>query len=213
MLPLDMGRTETIAALTVLSAFAGCAHGRDRAPATDWRVLASPDDRERLRDWRGTWTAALRQARAAGDGARIDAAGVLLLPDAALGGPMPTPGDYVCRVTKIGRLAPGGSDFVVEPPAACRIEPRQSLLGIAKLEGPQRPAGWLYPDAPGNAQRMIFLGSMRLADERRPLPYGGDPERDMAGILERIGPDRWRLALPRPRWEAMLTVVDIRPAE
>ena len=100
-------------------------------------------------------------------------------------------------------------DFVAEPASACRIEPGNGVLGLAKLDGSQRPSGWLYPDGP---QRMIFLGSVRMADERRPLPYGGDPERDMAGILERIGPERWRLVLPRPRWEAMLTVVELRPA-
>ena len=33
------------------------------------------------------------------------------------------------------------------------------------------------------------------------------------GILERIGPERWRLVLPRPRWEATLTVVELRPAD
>jgi hypothetical protein len=214
---MDMRRTDTITALTVLVAFGGCASGRDRPSATDWRVLASDPDRERLRSWRDTWTAALRQARAAGEGARIDAAGILLQPDASLGGQMPTPGGYVCRVVKIGRIANrtagAGSDFIADPPAACRIEPRGPLLGIAKLEGAQQPAGWLYPDGGVGPARMIFLGSMRMADEPRPLPYGGDPERDMAGILERIGPNRWRLVLPRPQWEAMLTVVDIRPID
>lgn len=218
MLRADMRRTDTIAALTVLVAFGGCASGRDRAPATDWRVLASAEDRERIRSWRDIWTAAIRQARASGNGARIDAAGVLLQPDAALGPPIPTPGDYVCRVFKIGRVAPQSTgqaapDFIAEPPVACRIEPRGVLLGIAKLEGAQRPSGWLYPDAQDGAGRMIFLGSMRMADEPRPLAYGGDPVRNMAGILERIGPNRWRLALPRPRWEAMLTVVEIRPVD
>ncbi|MDB5688491.1 MAG: hypothetical protein JWL91_367 [Sphingomonas bacterium] len=207
-----MGRTDKIAALTVLLAFAGCASGRDRAPVTNWRAVVTDADRERIRSWRETWTAAVRQARAAGHGAAIDAAGPLLQPDASLGAPMPRPGDYVCRVFKLGRIGPDarGPDFIAEPPATCRIEPRETLLGIAKLEGPQRPAGWLYPDAPGGQLRMIFLGSMRLADERRPLGYGVDPERDMAGILERIGTDHWRLALPRPRWDAVLTVVDIR---
>lgn len=212
MLPPEMRRTDTIAALTVLMAFAGCASGRDRAPVTDWRAVATDDDRERIRSWRETWMAALRQARTAGKSADIDEAGLLLRPDASAGAPMPKPGDYVCRVFKIGRIGLAGSDFIAEPPAACRIEPSGKLLGIAKLEGPQRPAGWLYPDAPGGVPRMIFLGSMRLADERRPLPYGGDPDRDMVGILERIGTDRWRLALPHPRWDAILTVVDIRPA-
>lgn len=210
-----MRRTDKIAALTLLLAFAGCAFGRDRAPVTQWRALATDADRERIRSWRDTWATALRQARAGGHGAAIDAAGPLLRPDASLGAPMPAPGEYVCSVFKLGRINPDakGPDFTVEQPSACRIEPRGTLLGIAKLEGAQQPAGWLYPDAPGGQLRMIFLGSMRLSDERRPLPYGGDPERDMAGILERIDRNRWRLVLPRPRWEGMLTVVDIRPAD
>ena len=205
-----MKRTHRIAALTVMLAFAGCASGRDRAPATDWKVLASDDDRERIRSWRSTWTAALKASRAAGNGARIDALGPLLQPDTSLGPPMPQPGDYSCTVYKLGATAMDMRDFSAEPPVTCRIAPRGALLGIAKLDGAQRPSGWMYPDGP---QRMIFLGSMRMADERRPLAYGGDPERNMAGILERVGKDRWRLALPRPRWEAMLTVVEIRPLD
>jgi hypothetical protein len=204
-----MARTTLIAAAAALLVWSAGAAGRERAgPASDWRELASAEDRERLRSWRGVWVAALKKARASGDGDRIDAAGLLLEPDASLGGAMPVPGAYVCRVFKIGAVTTGMRDFVAEPPAACRVEPSGKRLGLAKLDGAQRPAGWLYPDG----RRMVFLGSMRMADERRPLPYGGDPERDMVGILERIGPNRWRLVLPRPRWEAMLTVVELRPA-
>jgi len=205
-----MGRTTFIAAAAVLLACSAGAAGRERAgPPTDWRAIASAEDRDRLRSWRAAWVNALKKARGSGNGDRIAAAGPLLEPDASLGGDMPSPGGYVCRVFKIGATAPGMRDFVAEPPATCRIEPGSGRLGIAKLDGAQRPAGWLFPDG----RRMIFLGSMRMADERRPLPYGGDPERDMVGILERIGPDRWRLVLPRPRWEAMLTVVELRPAD
>jgi hypothetical protein len=204
-----MGRTTLIAAAAAMLACSAGEAARERTTiAGDWRTLASRQDRERLRSWRATWTAALKKTRAAGNGDRIAAAGLLLEPDAAIGGQMPAPGGYVCRVFKIGATEGAMRDFVAEPRSACRIEAGGGLLGIAKLDGAQRPAGWLYPDG----QRMIFLGSMRMADERRPLPYGGDPERDMIGILERIGTDRWRLVLPRPRWEAMLTVVEITPA-
>jgi hypothetical protein len=206
-----MARTTLIAAAAALLACSAGAAARDRINERgNWRTLASPEDRDRIRSWRGAWTAALKKARTAGFGERIDAAGSLLEPDASLGGAMPGPGAYTCRVFKIGAVPTAAAmrDFIAEPASACRIEPGGGLLGLAKLDGAQRPAGWLYPDG----QRMIFLGSMRMADERRPLPYGGDPERDMAGILERIGPDRWRLVLPRPRWETMLTVVELRPA-
>ena len=40
---------------------------------------------------------------------------------------------------------------------------------------------------------MVFLGTMMLGDETRALDYGRDPVRDVAGLLERVGPRRWRL--------------------
>ena len=57
-------------------------------------------------------------------------------------------------------------------------------LTIVKQTGSQRPAGRLWDDDFPN--RMIFLGSLALADEKEPLAYGEDPDRDMAGFLERI---------------------------
>jgi hypothetical protein len=142
-----MGRTLLIAATAALLAMAAGATARERdtGPA-DWRTLASREDRERLRSWRATWTAALKKTRAAGDAERVAAAGLLLEPDAALDGRMPTPGGYICRVFKIGATEGAMRDFVAEPRSACRVESGGGLLGIAKLDGAQRPAGWLYPD-------------------------------------------------------------------
>jgi hypothetical protein len=64
---------------------------------------------------------------------------------------------------------------------------------------------------PGDANRMIFLGTMMLGDETSALEYGRDAERDMAGALERVGPRRWRLVIPWPRWESMLDVIELTP--
>ena len=52
--------------------------------------------------------------------------------------------------------------------------------------GSQRPAGRLWQD--DDSTRLIFLGSLALGDETAPVGYGDDPKRDMAGVLERIGP-------------------------
>jgi hypothetical protein len=52
---------------------------------------------------------------------------------------------------------------------------------------------------------------MVLSDETKSMRYGTDSERNLAGFVERIGANRWRLVLPSPRWEAMLEVIDLVP--
>jgi hypothetical protein len=63
-----------------------------------------------------------------------------------------------------------------------------------------------------DTRRLVFLGSMALGTEEVPRAYGDDPGRDMAGILERIGPFRWRLVVPWPRGESKLDVFELVPA-
>ncbi|MDB5661713.1 MAG: hypothetical protein JWM38_2475 [Sphingomonas bacterium] len=198
-------------ALTALLALPACASAGDRAPVpTGWRTIAKEPDRARIRTWRDAWTKALAKARASGNADRIDALGPLLRPDAALNDPVPPRGDYRCRVFKIGAQAQGGADFNMVAPAACRVAGDAGAVALTKIEGAQRPGGRLYPDGPN---RMIFLGAMRMADEGRSLDYGADAVRDMAGVLERIGPRRWRLVLPWPRWDSLIEVVELTPAE
>jgi hypothetical protein len=184
-----------VAALTLLAG----------AARTDWRSVITSRDRTRVHNWREAWLAALDRAKAGGAGARIAAEGALLSPDAALDGPAAPDGDYRCRVIKLGAATPGGLDYVAYPAFRCRIARGR----FAKLDGSQRPAGRLYPydDA-----RQLFLGAMVLGDESGAIPYGRDPDRDMAGVIERIGPHRWRLVLPYPRWESMLDVMELVPA-
>ncbi|MEH3106829.1 MAG: DUF4893 domain-containing protein [Sphingomonas fennica] len=202
-----------------LGLLGGCGGGGGARPAAgeappareqaedDWRTIATDDDRRRLRDWRQSWTAAL--ARLAGD-RRVVAEGALFRPDAALDGVTPPLGLYRCRVTKLGAKAKGLPEFTAYPAFSCRIAAGPAgTFSLTKLDGSQRPIGTLYPDG----GRMVFLGTMVLGDERRAQPYGRDPERDMAGLFERIGPARWRLALPAPRWESLLDVFELVPAK
>lgn len=174
-----------------------------------WRSLASEADRRRLRDWRDAWIEALAQARSEGHGDAITAAGSLLDPDSALDGSALTPGDYRCRTVKVGSRQPGVVPaFADEGYANCRIGAIDSRLTFARLDGPQRPIGRIYPD---NELRGVFLGTLQLSDETRAYQYGVDPDRDMIGLIQRIGERRWRLVLPRPAHESLLDVIEIVP--
>ena len=200
------------AALAVLLAVSGCGHGADKRMATPtvsgWRNVATAADRERIRTWRMGWMQALAQVATAGEAVKLGSQGALLQPDAALPDPTPPPGDYACSVIKLGSREAGRPAYAASRSFACRIAMEHDVLSFAKLDGAQRPVGLLFP---GNDLRMIFLGTMMLGDERRALDYGRDPERDMAGAFERVGPKRWRLVLPFPRWESTLDVIELTP--
>jgi len=178
-----------------------------QAPAQGWRTIATAEDRRRMRDWRDAWVAGLTGARTDGHQAEIAAEGVLLDPDIGLIRPAPAPGDYDCRVIKLGSQS-ASLTWVTYPPFHCRIELEDGVLAFTKLTGSQRPIGRLYPDTD---MRMIFLGTMQLGDERRAYQYGIDRDRDMIGMVQRIGPARWRLVLPHPRFESLLDVIELTP--
>ena len=175
-----------------------------------WRTVATEADRERVREWRSAWLEALEKARAGGHGDAIAAEGVLLQPDAALVGVAPPAGDYRCRVVKIGAKGPGNLDYVAYPAFSCRIGAGEGVRDLAKLTGSQRPIGRLFPE---NDSRMIFLGTLQLGDEEGTLRYGHDPERAMAGILERIDERRWRLVFPYPQFESIVDVIELVPQD
>jgi Domain of unknown function (DUF4893) len=191
---------------------AAIAWGRDEIvpvkAGSQWRAVATEDDRNRVRHWRDAWVTALGQANQA-NAAAIGAGGALFDPDAALPELQPAPGDYDCRTVKLGRPATGGmNDYVAYPVAHCRITMENGRLHFVKLDGIQRPAGTLFPD---NGQRMVFLGTLVLGDEARALRYSRDTARDMVGLFERIGDGRWRLVFPRPHFESLLDVVELTP--
>ena len=205
--------TRLIAAFATLGLAACAAIPRETpsfvATSADWRAIATSTDRGRLRDWRTAFTKALDQARKAGHAAEVAREGRLLDPDAALG-PVPIPnGAYKCRVIKVGAKGPGLLDYIAYPAFDCRVAPAGQLQSLTKLTGSQRQVGLLFAADP---RRQVFLGTLVLGDELRAMQYGRDPDRDLAGWVERIEPARWRLILPYPRYESTIDVVELVPA-
>jgi hypothetical protein len=177
-------------------------------PNAEWRRVATEQDAGRIRDLRDAWEEALASARAAGHGAEVDREGSLLSPDGALVDPAPPPGDYACRTIKVGHAQPGLLGFVSYPAFRCRVRIDHGRLSFEKLTGSQRPLGRFYAD---RDERMVFVGTIQLGDERRSYQYGVDRDRDMIGALERIGERRWRLVFPYPRFESLLDVIELTP--
>jgi hypothetical protein len=178
--------------------------------AASWRTIATDHDRERARKWRTAWVRAIAKARAGGHSAEVAKEGILLEPDAALRGAAPPAGDYRCRVLKVGSQSKGLLDYVAYPHFDCRISAGAGATDFVKLTGSQRPVGRLFPDGD---RRMVFLGTLQLGDERGNLRYGHDRQRDMIGLLERIGDRRWRLAFPYPAFESTLDVIELVPKD
>jgi hypothetical protein len=192
---------------------AGCG-GKDRPAslskaAVDWRQAATSADHERLRTWRPPSSRPVAKAQGSGNGKAIAAQGTLFEPDLSLAEPMPPPGDYRCRVFKIGANGSAMRDFTVYPFAACRIEAAGGTIRFYKTVGSQRFSGLAYVDG---TRRAVFLGTMMLADEQNAIAYGRDVKRDIAGIIQRFGDRRWRMVLPYPRFESLLDVVEIVPS-
>lgn len=174
----------------------------------DWRRVATAADRERLRGWRRAWIDALAKASGSATAATLTEDPLLFDPDRALPGSTPPPGAYRCRVYKLGANGTAMRNITIYPDVDCHVTREGALSSLYKVAGTQRPVGLLFPET---ASRAVFLGTMVLGDETRPLKYGQDANRDLAGYVERIGEHRWRLVLPRPRFESLLDVVDIVP--
>jgi hypothetical protein len=177
-------------------------------PASDWRAVATKEDRARLRDWRTAFTSALSAARASGHSADIAREGALLDPDSAIGGPIPD-GAYRCRVIKVGAKSEGMLDYVAYPYFRCEVRQKGAVQSFAKLNGSQRQVGLVFSN---DQLRQVFLGTLMLGDESRAMEYGVDPGRDVAGFVERIGPQRWRLIMPYPNFESQIDVMELVPA-
>jgi len=179
------------------------------AKSSDWRKVATDSDRQRLREWRTSFVRGLDQARKSGHAAEIAAEGRLLEPDAGIG-PSPIPnGPYKCRVIKVGAKSEGLLDYIAYPAFDCRIQQEKDLQSLSKLGGSQRHVGLLFA---ADTMRQVFLGTLVLGNEQRAMQYGHDPDRDLAGWVERIGDRRWRLLLPYPKYESTIDVVELTPA-
>jgi Domain of unknown function (DUF4893) len=175
-----------------------------------WKHVATVDDQDRLARLGMAWQEALDDAKRT-NAADVRREGRLLSPGSALPRPDPTPGSYNCRLIKLGKVGSKGKALESFRPFFCYVEVGDELLTIVKQTGSQRPAGRLWEDDDPN--RLIFLGSLALGDETAPLAYRDDPKRNMAGVLERIGPFRWRLVIPWPQSTSKLDVFELTPVD
>lgn len=175
---------------------------------TAWKEVVTANDRQRLAGWRSAFIAALTAAKAAGHSAEIAREGALLEPDAALGPPAIPDGMFRCRIIKIGAKEQGGLAYVSYPSFLCRVKADKDLQRFNKFGGSQRYVGLIFP---GDAVQQVFLGTLVLGDETRALQYGQDDLRDVAGYVERIGPNRWRMIMPKPHFESQFDVMELVP--
>ena len=175
-----------------------------------WKAVATAEDEDRIARLGLAWQEALTEA-GKNNAAEIRREGKLLLPRSGMPRPEPTPGSYNCRLIKLGKATPKTRAYETFRPFFCYVEIEDDLLTIVKQTGSQRPAGRLWND--DDSRRLIFLGSLALADETVPLAYGDDPRRNMAGVFERIGPFRWRLVIPWPQSSSKLDVIELTPVD
>lgn len=173
-----------------------------------WKQVATDADEDRVARLGLAWQEALADARK-GYADEIRKEDVLLRPRSSLARPAPTPGSYYCRLIKLGKATPKGKAYETFKPFFCYVEVEGNLLTIVKQTGSRRPAGRLWED--DDPTRLIFLGSLALGDEQQPLAYGDNPKRDMAGVLDRIGPFKWRLVIPWPQSTSKLDVFELTP--
>jgi hypothetical protein len=180
-----------------------CAAPAGGAP-WNWRRDALPDDVGRVMALPAAWVRALAEVRANGYGSTLMQLGALVDPGASLERAEPPPGPYHCRVVRLGSHNDSTHPLVADPWFMCRVDytPRGDLTFL-RISGTTHTAGHLYPETD---DRLIYLGA---EDEAATPVYGRRPERDQVGVMERIGPRRWRLALPFPRRDPILELVDI----
>lgn len=206
---MTMHRSAMLLPAVLLAACGGRAE-RPESPVpieANWRDMATPADRDRLRGWREAWTAGLDKLRAT-DRGRIGAEGDLFNPDVARAGAVPPSGLYRCRLFKLGAKGTAMAEFTDYPAVECQVDDEGAVSSFYKKTGTQRPVGTIFHDDPNRA---IFLGTLLFGDEVRPMHYGRDARRDIAGYVERIGERRWRLVIPSPAFESLIDVVEIVP--
>lgn len=199
-------------ALAVTScALCGCASRTPRprvtvetvAQPTGWRAIASASDQQQIDALPATWAHAIaaipRRAQA-----KLRAETRLVEPAAALELPAPPPGPYRCRLVRFG----GRAGITTFPPDFCYVDGGEKGVSFTKQTGSNLPGGWLHADT---ATRQVFLGSLRSPGAKEASGYGDDPAANVAGVVERVSPFRWRLVLTRAGKGALLDVYELVP--
>ena len=181
--------------LLAAASLAGCADPAARrallarasvevVPTEPWRQAASEADAALVDGLTDTWRRllAVSPPPRRGDVPLVD-------PQAGLARAAPGPGAYLCRFRPLGGPPP-------RRPADgfCYVGVKGERLSLTIEAGPERLGGYLFDDR--TTARMVFLGAAAPRRSRSLPAYGEDRARDVAGVFERIGDFRYRLAVP-----------------
>jgi len=180
----------------------------EQGGVSDWRQVAKAADASALGRLDQAWRLGRAEAEDKGFADQVEALGPLVDPNAALPGRLqPPPGSYHCRTIKLGSRDERGPAFLSYPNFRCTVEltPGGDLV-LTKTTGSQRSRGLLYPHSDN---QLVFLGAQAWGDETTYPTYGQTRERDQIGVLERLGPQRWRLVIPWPKQEAKLEILEL----
>lgn len=165
-----------------------------------WRDVASSYDQGRL--------ARLEQARSEGMADSGGMPGVQEAMSAPVVSPGGLAGHYRCRTIKLGGAMPS----IAYTWHNCRISERGGYLVFEKLDGTQRMAGALYPEAGG----YVYLGASWVKGET-PHRYSGPgasvgaratPD-DQAGMLYATARGA-RIEMPYPVQESTFDIIELR---
>lgn len=178
-------------------------------PQPAWRGALQPADLDRLTRLSAAWSEALAVARSAGATRRVRAEGELLSPLAALPRVSLPPGSYRCRLIRIGASRQGRGAYTALGPYFCFVGAEGANPPFIQQTGPDRTWGSLYDEGD---RRQILLGARARGAEKLLPNYGDRAERDVVGVVERIGNFRYRIVMPWPRSGAMLEVMELVPA-
>jgi hypothetical protein len=170
---------------------------------TGWETTVEAADRTRIDGLPQLWARA-RAAVPTRLAAKLKQEGALVDPAAALEAPTLPPGPYHCRLLRFG----GRAGFASYAPDFCYVEVSKDSLAFTKQTGSNLPSGWLFPDTD---HRQVFLGTFKAPGAAAAPRYGDDPTRDVAGVVERVAPFRWRLVLTRAGMGAILDVYELVP--
>lgn len=215
-----MWRLAPLALLVPLFVLLGCGNADELRPyalvrRTDvWQAVIKDQDRGRLSRLADAWDQARADIAEAGKEADLAALGPVGQDGVRQGEVTPPPvfpatGPHECRIILLGWRQ--GSPHISPPVQAgawapCHFTADGIVLRFETAPGPQQFLGTLYPDV----DRLIFLGTVRLAGEMGRLRYGEDQARDQLGTLQAVSSGGWRIALPWPNWTARLVLIDIR---
>lgn len=203
-------------AMALVIMLAGCATKKVDAPRTfvtvasmpaaepgSWRAVAANPDQESIDTLPERWDRALaavpKYLRP-----KLVAEGPLVKPLAAQPLAMLPVGPYLCRLVRLGARR-GYATFA---PDICYVDGDAKRRSFTKQDGENLPGGWLFDDSDS---REVFLGANRKVANAVPPPYGDSAATDVAGVVERVSPFRWRLVLPKAGRGAILDIYELIP--